>query len=277
MTAVSSLRIGLLVSGVLHVAVVAAIAQSPREPIPAMQQQRPLAMKLAMFEPPVTEVRPQAAYRPAAAAPEPEPPPPAPEVPPKAADRPAAAAPEPPPKSVQPQKRPPEPVSVMKPEAPPPAVKKAVEPRPRPVRQRVVEPRAKRSRPADQVRPQRPVVATAPVTTEPVAVERPPPVAIDPAVKQHYLAALAAQINRRKFYPRAARRLGEEGRVVVHFVIRRNGELTDLRVTESSGSPRLDEAALKTLRRVTPFRPIPEALDRDNWPISVPIAFSLRG
>jgi hypothetical protein len=34
---------------------------------------------------------------------------------------------------------------------------------------------------------------------------------------------------------------------------------------------------LKTLRRVTPFRPIPEALDRDNWPISVPIAFSLRG
>jgi protein TonB len=260
LTAVSSLRIGLLVSGVLHVAVVAAIAQSPREPIPAMQQQRPLAMKLAMFEPPVTEVRPQAAYRPAAAAPEPEPPPPAPEVPPKAADRPAAAAPEPPPKSVQPQKRPPEPVSVMKPEAPPPAVKKAVEPRPRPVRQRVVEPTAKRSRPADQVRPQ-----------------RPPPVAIDPAVKQHYLAALAAQINRRKFYPRAARRLGEEGQVVVHFVIRRNGELTDLRVTESSGSPRLDEAALKTLRRVTPFRPIPEALDRDNWPISVPIAFSLRG
>ncbi len=47
----SSLRIGLLVSGALHVAVVAAIAQSPREPMPAVQQPRPLAMKLAMFEP----------------------------------------------------------------------------------------------------------------------------------------------------------------------------------------------------------------------------------
>lgn len=255
----SSLRIGLLVSGALHVAVVAAIAQSPREPMPVAQQQRPLAMKLAMFEPPplAPEVRPQVEYQPPAPAPEPPP------------------EPETPPEPIQAEAAPPEPV--VKPEAPPPVVKKAVEPRPRPVRKRVTKPKAKRPRPVEPPRPQRPVVATAPVTTEPVAVERPPPVAVDLAAKQHYLAALAAQINRRKFYPRAARRLGEEGQVVVHFVIRRNGELTDLRVTESSGSPRLDEAALKTLHRVTPFKPIPVGLGSEQWPISVPIAFSLRG
>ena len=212
-------------------------------------------MKLAMFEPspPPPEVRPQVEYQP------------------------PAPAPEPPPEPVQAETAPPEPVPVVKPEAPPPVVKKAVEPRPRPVRKRVKKPKAKRPRPVEPPRPQRPVVATAPVTSAPVTVERPPPVAVDLEAKQHYLAALAAQINRRKFYPRAARRLGEEGQVVVHFVIRRNGELTDLRVTESSGSPRLDEAVLKTLRRVTPFKPIPVGLGSEQWPISVPITFKLRG
>jgi protein TonB len=101
--------------------------------------------------------------------------------------------------------------------------------------------------------------------------------AADAQQSQHYLAALAASIDRRKYYPRASRRRGEEGRVVVSFVIRKTGELTDLKVTESSGSRRLDEAALKTLRRISPFQPIPEALARDAWSITVPIAFHLNG
>jgi protein TonB len=169
-------------------------------------------------------------------------------------------------------------VPVVAPVEPPPVVKQPVEPRHRPVVKKVVKAQARRPRPVAPVKPvERPVVAAAPVAIAPVVAERPLPVAVDLEAKQHYLAALAAQINRRKFYPRASRRLGEEGQVVVHFVIQRNGELTDLRVTESSGSSRLDEAALKTVRRVTPFKPIPAGLATEQWPISVPISFSLRG
>jgi len=259
---VSSLRLGFLVSGLLHVAVVAAFTQSSREPIPAAEQSRPLTMKLALFEP------------------QPPPPPPAPEVRPPAEYQPPAPVPEPPPEPVAAvaETEPVEPVPVVKPIEPPPVLKKAVEPRRRPVAKRVVKAQAPRSRPVEPVkRVERPVVAAAPIAAAPVVAERPPPVAVDVEAKQHYLAALAVQINRRKFYPRASRRLGEEGQVVVHFVIQRNGELTDLRVTESSGSSRLDEAALKTVRRVTPFKPIPAGLGTDRWPISVPITFSLRG
>jgi protein TonB len=100
---------------------------------------------------------------------------------------------------------------------------------------------------------------------------------VDVQATQHYLAALASRIDRSKFYPRASRRLGEEGIAVVGFVIRRDGELTDIHIVESSGHRRLDEAALKTLRRATPFERIPDAIDREQWPITVPIAFSLRG
>jgi protein TonB len=254
----SSLRLGFLVSGLLHVAVVAAFTQSSREPVPAAEQPRPLTMALALFEPP----------------------PPAPAVRRPAEYRPPAPVPEPPPEPVtaEAEAEPVEPVPVVAPVEPPPVVKQPVEPRHRPVVKKVVKAQARRPRPVAPVKPvERPVVAAAPVAIAPVVAERPLPVAVDLEAKQHYLAALAAQINRRKFYPRASRRLGEEGQVVVHFVIQRNGELTDLRVTESSGSSRLDEAALKTVRRVTPFKPIPAGLATEQWPISVPISFSLRG
>ena len=254
----SSLRLGFLVSGLLQVAVVAAFTQSSREPVPAAEQPRPLTMALALFEPP----------------------PPAPAVRRPAEYRPPAPVPEPPPEPVTAaaETEPVEPVPVVAPVEPPPVVKKPVAPRHRPVVKQVVEAQARRPRPVAAVKPmERPVVAAAPVAIAPVVAERPLTVAVDLEAKQHYLAALAAQINRRKFYPRASRRLGEEGQVVVHFVIQRNGELTDGRETESSGSSRLDEAALKTVRRVTPFKPIPAGLATDQWPISVPISFSLRG
>ena len=91
-----------------------------------------------------------------------------------------------------------------------------------------------------------------------------------------YLSALVAQIDRAKYYPRKSRRRGEEGTVVVRFVIQRDGRLDDIVIVRSSGVERLDEAAQQTLRKLGRTRPIPDALQRDNWPISVPIAFNLR-
>ncbi|MGB5569918.1 MAG: TonB family protein, partial [Sedimenticolaceae bacterium] len=162
------------------------------------------------------------------------------------------------------------------PEPPTPMVVEKPPPDSRPPVNRVarVRPELKEKRPP-KVRP----VAAVPVKIAAAEVERPQPEVplIDVQKRQHYLAALAARINRSKYYPRASRRRGEEGTVVVSFVIQRDGELTDFVVTESSGHERLDTAALKTLRRVTPFEPIPDVIGRDQWPISVPIAYSLGG
>jgi len=94
--------------------------------------------------------------------------------------------------------------------------------------------------------------------------------------EQHYLAALRARIERKKYYPRVSQRRAEEGKVIVSFVIRKNGEFTDLAVVESSGIDRLDDAALETLRRITPFKPIPAALGRKRWALSVPISYNLK-
>nr|VFK41637.1 MAG: protein TonB [Candidatus Kentron sp. SD]VFK47028.1 MAG: protein TonB [Candidatus Kentron sp. SD] len=94
--------------------------------------------------------------------------------------------------------------------------------------------------------------------------------------EQQYLAALKARIERKKFYPPLSRRRGEEGKVVIAFVIRKNGQLTHLSVRRSSGIRRLDNAALRTLREITPVEPIPAMLEREEWALSAPIIYGLR-
>jgi protein TonB len=259
------LRLGFLFSGLLHVAVVAAFSLSSDREIPALDEPRPLTLRLALFEPAqgapsrqlaVEQARPEAVEQP---------------IPPdeQMKTTPLAETPsEPVAKQAQPRP------SRPKPE---PAVKRVSRPKPTPkprTEKKPVKVRASKAKPPEVSPPPLPIPTVARATAikpQPVAA------ALDPQEKQHYLAALAAKINRSKYYPTGSRRRGEEGKVVVRFIVKKNGELTDFTIVESSGSRRLDAAALKTLRRVTPFRPIPDALNRDHWPISVPIAFSLSG
>ncbi len=253
----SSLRIGLAVSGLLHAALIAAFARFDAPEIPPLDDAKSLTLQLSAFEPP-------RAAMPAAPAGDDAPP-----VDELVEDTPPAepqtvAAQQPTPPEQAPIEQRPEVAAVQ---TPPPrpkverVVKKAVVDRPRPTRP---EPRT-------AAQTQQSTVA-APIS------DRPSPAlpVVSHEQKQHYLAVLAARIDRSKYYPKLSRRLGEEGTVVVSFVIERSGHLSDLAIVESSGHRRLDRAALKTLRRVSPFLPIPDGLQRDNWPISVPISFHLR-
>ena len=52
-------------------------------------------------------------------------------------------------------------------------------------------------------------------------------------------------------YPRESREKGEEGRVVISLTIRADGMAADIKVVESSGYPRLDQAALEAVRNST--------------------------
>jgi protein TonB len=74
---------------------------------------------------------------------------------------------------------------------------------------------------------------------------------------------------------RAKRRVsgGDRGSVVVSFVVGSGGQASGIRVARSSGFPSLDQAAVDSVRRASPFPKIPEAAGRSSWPFSVPIVF----
>lgn len=60
--------------------------------------------------------------------------------------------------------------------------------------------------------------------------------------------ALAHEVDCRKEYPFFARLFGDEGTTSLAFIVRSDGTLTDLKVTQSSGSERLDTAALDCVK-----------------------------
>ena len=63
---------------------------------------------------------------------------------------------------------------------------------------------------------------------------------------------------------------------LVGFHIASDGRFEQVRVLESSGRPRLDRAALETVRRTSPFRPPPPALNEADREIRLPVVFRLQ-
>ena len=89
-----------------------------------------------------------------------------------------------------------------------------------------------------------------------VAVKQPAEQEILPQAKageENYLSKVLAQIEKAKKYPGQARQKGIEGKVEVEFNILTNGQVKDVKLVKSSSKNLLDQAALKTIMRASPF------------------------
>lgn len=129
---------------------------------------------------------------------------------------------------------------------------------------------ALRVEPAAPPPPPAPVVAAVPQLHAPPAPAAPAP-AVDPP-----RADLAYLNNPAPFYPRASRRAGEQGRVMLRVRVSIDGRVEAVEVERSSGFERLDEAALQAVRR---WRFVPAK--RGDHAVAawarVPVHFSLQG
>jgi len=189
--------------------------------------------------------------------------------------------PEPVPPKIQPPK-PPEPKPVVKPKPKPKPKpkkkkkkKKKVKKRPVPKKEVVVQktPPPPPPKPAPPPPPP-PAPAPAPV------VQAPPQPVVDMAAleraKANYLAQVRTAIETHKYYPRIARKMHQTGTVEVRFCILSDGTIRHCEVLTPCRYRKLNKAALKTLKRVGRFPPIPKILDVSQMRISVPIRYSLK-
>lgn len=91
-----------------------------------------------------------------------------------------------------------------------------------------------------------PVTAPRQVTTERPVVQPPPPA---PAAPRTTPRSDPRRPPTQPEYPAAARRAGEAGTVVLEIYVLETGRVGDARVKTSSGFPKLDEAALREVKR----------------------------
>lgn len=76
-------------------------------------------------------------------------------------------------------------------------------------------------------------------------------------------------------YPIDAARRGIYGRVLVKFVILANGQVSKVRVVESSGHKSLDGAIINAIEGAAPFAPLPEGFEREKLPVSGAFSYVL--
>jgi len=97
-----------------------------------------------------------------------------------------------------------------------------------------------------------------------------------PRVELSWQSALLKHLQNYKRYPRAAQAHGEQGVVLLHFKLDRNGRVLARRILHSSGSAELDGEVLAMIERAQPLPAFPASMTQDELDLTVPIRFSLR-
>lgn len=94
------------------------------------------------------------------------------------------------------------------------------------------------------------------------------------AAVSNYSGKVRAKLNRAFRYPAAAKREGLRGTAQVRFTVSASGAVSGVRIARSAGSSVLDQAALETVHRASPFPDIPDAAGRSTWTFTIPLAFT---
>ena len=93
--------------------------------------------------------------------------------------------------------------------------------------------------------------------------------------EQLYLADVRRLLEGKKSYPLAARRLGHQGKVVVRFVVGRDGRILQAAITEASPSDILNRAARTLIENLSELKPFPSEIRLAEWAVVVPIEYQM--
>ena len=95
------------------------------------------------------------------------------------------------------------------------------------------------------------------------------------ALKKGYSSKVWSRIANAKFYPRRARKREIEGKPVVEFELRSDGQLMNYLIVRSSSNKILDKAAIDAVKNARPYPDIPKLLKLNSIRFKVPISFML--
>ena len=90
-----------------------------------------------------------------------------------------------------------------------------------------------------------------------------------------YKGLIFQRLEKHKRYPRFAERSGLNGRVVLRFTVRWDGEVIEAEILEIVGHNSFGDAAMRALKRVGQLPPFPSEIRRRQITMDVPIVYQL--
>ncbi|MEX2630217.1 MAG: TonB family protein [Tistlia sp.] len=97
-----------------------------------------------------------------------------------------------------------------------------------------------------------------------------------PGASADYLSLLQAWLEKHKEYPRHAQSRRQEGTVMLHFVMDRQGHVLEYRIQRSSGHGLLDREVEEMIRRADPLPRMPDEMSEARLELVIPVQFLLR-
>lgn len=92
-------------------------------------------------------------------------------------------------------------------------------------------------------------------------------------IKTEYISKIAWTLNQKKEYPDLARRMRQQGKLKVRFILERDGRILNAEVIEQSNYESLNQAAKKLLTEIKSFEPFPQEVTDQQWAVTVPIEY----
>ncbi len=83
---------------------------------------------------------------------------------------------------------------------------------------------------------------------------------LNPKELQIYMSEVQKQINNSYTPPKSH----DSAKVALLFTVNRKGEISNLRLADSTGSSETDQAALQAVKKAAPFKPLPKGLPDDT-------------
>ena len=97
-----------------------------------------------------------------------------------------------------------------------------------------------------------------------------------PGKLSQYYMEIRSKVAKQQVYPRIARMQGLSGRVLVTFVLSKNGNIFEAKVQSSSGHEILDRSAVEAVKSAQPFPVFPEFFNRDSVRVEIPLVYNLQ-
>ncbi len=91
-----------------------------------------------------------------------------------------------------------------------------------------------------------------------------------------YQDMIKQKIESHRKYPNWAKKQGFEGSVYLTFIVLSNGVAKNIKIIHSSGFDILDKEAISTVKRASPFKPIPEKFNCFSLRMGVALVFQLK-
>ncbi len=102
------------------------------------------------------------------------------------------------------------------------------------------------------------------------------PKIVDQGALRGYSRSIQRKIAARKKYPRKAKRRGEEGQVIVQFILLKSGRIKNLSLVSATPYAELNEAALEAVRRAAPFSSFPDEIGEEFLELELPFRFEIK-